>query len=151
MFHEGLTAGEMASRLGGDVTRSAVLGKLHRLELKRDDNRAIRILRTKHGIAAASKRPRAARRARFVPPYVGEPKVPATNPDPLPDPSEAYRCEIMDLTNDKCRWIVSTGYPAVFCGAPGCDVDRGAPYCSFHWQIAYQPPRSRVAEPSRAV
>jgi hypothetical protein len=68
---------------------------------------------------------------------------------PAPEPSPEFHCEIMALTNEKCRWIVSTGYPAVFCGVPGCDVDRGVPYCQHHAQIAYQPSRVRVAEPSQ--
>jgi hypothetical protein len=67
---------------------------------------------------------------------------------PAPEPSPEFHCEIMDLTNEKCRWVVSTGYPAVFCGTPGCDVGRGVPYCGAHCRLAYDRRRDRGPSPT---
>jgi len=150
LWTDGLSASQIAASLG-EVTRNAVIGKIHRLGLS---GRA----RTGQPMVAAPQKakPAAAVMRRTVRPTVAavgntalaaEP-VYAAAPRPEPEPQLAevvpigQRVTIMMLTEQTCRWPIgdpgSEGF--TFCGRRS---DTGIPYCTPHARIAYQPAERR--------
>lgn len=148
LWGEGLSASQIASALGGGVTRNAVIGKVHRLGLSG---------RAKPGAAAAS-RPAKARPAAAAAPLEGG-RTPPRDPELLMRPTavvadrwggngesveipESQRVSIMELRDSTCRWPL--GDPSkpdfAFCGGRAV---AGLPYCSHHCRIAYQPAAER--------
>ncbi len=147
-WSQGVTAQRIARELGGGISRSAVLGKIHRLgfaelsprawvsrsHLKRGGGRRIsqqlRGERLLGGIFAAQ---------HWLPPawvieakpYVDDPRVDANIP-------LAQRRSLLELTAGACRWPV--GDPShpdfFFCGA---EALRGELYCATHRARAYRP------------
>jgi GcrA cell cycle regulator len=126
-FAAGLTCRQIAAEIG--VSRNAVIGKLSRLGLTRDD---------KPCPEARQKKAAKGRRARSVPRlqyeilrtvYEGEPAIGA------PVVSE-HRCSLFELSNARCRWPVSMEEePFAFCGNTPID---GLPYCPGHTRLAYR-------------
>lgn len=121
LWAEGLSASQIA-RTMGDVTRNAVIGKVHRLGLS--------------GRATTSRKDRVRR---------------ATIPKPQPKPVVAEPVSVkeatlpggdfatvMTLNGVMCRWPI--GDPGAsdfhFCGNA---VEDGGPYCPGHAELAYQP------------
>ena len=155
LWSEGLSASQIASELG-EVTRNAVIGKVHRLGLSG---------RTKAATPApAPARPRTEAK-RPDRPEANRPQRPATigntalaqdldeAPEEAPAPAPApavqdnvvamgQRCTIMQLTESTCRWPL--GEPGTenfhFCGGK---ANPGMPYCQTHARIAYQPVQDR--------
>ncbi len=128
LWSEGLTAAAIATRLDG-LSRSAVLGKVHRLRLRADKAAAASAAKVKPaGQGSAETAP--ARRRRGGP----RRKHPQTA-------STAVRQHktLFELTNKTCRW--PHGQPGVsnffFCGAPEADLEQGIPYCAQHMRRAY--------------
>lgn len=103
-------ADELSSKFGAAVSRSAVLGKVHRLGL------AGRI---------GTETSRRSNRNRLPLPAAADAAIPI-----------CQRKSILDLDSQSCRWPV--GDPAepnfFFCGAPPLP---GKPYCGLHAGIAY--------------
>jgi GcrA cell cycle regulator len=144
LWGEGLSASQIAAELGG-ITRNAVIGKVHRLGLS---GRA-------KSPAAAAARPRKARAHT----HLMRVARPATRGNTAlahaydfeqeqePEPVDnviplGQRRTILDLTEDTCRWPIgdpgSTDF--FFCGG---QAGTGAPYCSYHSRVAYQPAGDR--------
>ncbi len=153
LWSDGLSASQIAGELG-NVTRNAVIGKVHRLGLSG---------RAKN--PAGSSAPRPARKApvrtpshpmsgspgmtrganalapQFAPDAEVEPKA-------APAPAEevvvpfSERVSIMDLREYMCRWPMGDPTTAEFrfCGARSA---TGLPYCGYHARIAYQPAADR--------
>lgn len=163
LWAEGLSASQIAAQLGG-VSRNAVIGKVHRLNLPG---------RAKSGGAIATARPAAAKRP--AAPAAPRPQTftarPAaapsrtanrntapssmkdefeTNEFPMHDYSasanasvpNARRLALTELTERTCKWPV--GDPLTddfhFCG---CEASESSPYCKFHAKMAYQPVSER--------
>lgn len=131
MWAEGVTASTIAARIGA-VSRSAVIGKLHRLGLTgtqpRRDGRPHRN-RPKHSMKRAEPR-----------------KVKASaklhlREEPLPPAAETdiARVSMDDSTDKLCKWPcaefkdMSTPF---YCG---CAVTPGLPYCEHHARRAFRP------------
>src|SRR5690348_14545773 len=154
LWTDGLSASQIAAELG-NVTRNAVIGKVHRLGLSG---------RAKDAKPAASvaARPRKATRAPSAPTPIAPP--PHVNnvvlaPIPMPPVTQepvAYveddvaipmseRVTIMDLRESMCRWPMGdpTKPEFRFCGARSI---TGLPYCTHHARIAYQPVADRKRE-----
>lgn len=147
LWQEGLSASQIAGRLGG-VTRNAVIGKVHRLGLS--------------GRATTSRmkssRPRAraatARRAQQKPPNFRQLGNPAfrglyqSDVEPfVPAPEEidiplAERKNLQDLMENDCRWPIGDPQHDEF---HFCNRGKvpGLPYCEFHAKRAFQPPQAR--------
>jgi GcrA cell cycle regulator len=125
LWAEGETAAAIAARLG-DLSRSAVLGKVYRLRLG----------------ASASIRP-AAKNAKAREPSAGlarRRKGGKRKPQPqVPSPMGRHGRTLLELNNETCRW--PHGRPGTdkffFCGAVGADLERGVPYCPRHMRRAY--------------
>ncbi|TBB57043.1 GcrA cell cycle regulator [Rhizobium ruizarguesonis] len=120
LWAEGLSASQIAAHLGG-VSRNAVVGKIHKLQLP--------------GRAGAG---------RIVPRQTS-----ASNFDKLL-PRQARvvvpiskKLAVHQLTERVCHWPVGDPLTAdfSFCGA---DAPENSPYCVYHQRLAYQPRGSRT-------
>jgi GcrA cell cycle regulator len=154
LWTDGLSASQIAAELG-NVTRNAVIGKVHRLGLS---GRA----KDAKPAGSAAARPRKATRAPSAPapiapqphnnnvvlapiptqPVAEEPVVFADDDIAIP---MSERVTIMDLRESMCRWPMGdpTKPEFRFCGARSI---TGLPYCNHHARIAYQPVADRKRE-----
>jgi GcrA cell cycle regulator len=154
LWTDGLSASQIAAELG-NVTRNAVIGKVHRLGLSG------RAKDAKPVSAAAPQRPRKVARTPSAPapiapqphsnvviapialqPMMEEPEVLAEDDMAVP---MSERVTIMDLRESMCRWPMGdpTKPEFRFCGARSI---TGLPYCTHHARIAYQPVADRKRE-----
>lgn len=124
MAREGSSATEIGELL--QCSRNAVIGAAHRNRIH---------LR----VASGTPRPPKIRQRK---PAVHAPRpLPIEKPEPPPAPSQP--CDLLELTNYSCRWILSPdGPPYLFCGALDADLDGGRPYCRAHSRMAYVPRRA---------
>ena len=147
---EGLSASQVAQRLG-EVTRNAVIGKVHRLGLSgRATTTRMKSVRPRRRIAGGNRRPKLNRAGTFGNNGLKGPY----NPSALQKSNSGYqdyeelviplneRRYIETLTESSCRWPI--GDPQEkdfhFCN---CDKIPGSPYCEFHSSIAFQPATAR--------
>lgn len=146
LWTEGFSASQIAAEIG-NVSRNAVIGKIHRLGLCRDKDprksaprRQVRAAKPQMTRVVS-----AARRSNVVP---VSPFERAEEVDPAVDhfvPPE-QRVSMMELNDATCRWPV--GDPQAedfyFCGG---QPRAGAPYCAHHARIgttsAYDRRRTR--------
>jgi GcrA cell cycle regulator len=135
-FAAGLSCREIAADIG--VSRNAVIGKISRLNLTRD-NEPRRIVRNDE-----AKR----RRTKSVPRlqyqmlrqlYDGDRRT--AEPETI---SSEHRCSLLELSEQRCRWPISTPGTDDFCFCGNLPLD-GLPYCAGHTRIAYRP-RQRLAQ-----
>ena len=146
LWQEGLSASQIAGRLGG-VTRNAVIGKVHRLGLSgRATTSRMKSHRPRRPAAAAQKRlakPRFAQvgNTALRALYQGdaEPYAPPVEELVIPEKERKY---ITTLTESCCRWPIGDPQHADFhfCGKGKV---TGLPYCEFHARRAFQPPQAR--------
>jgi len=135
-FEAGLSCRAIAVDIG--VSRNAVIGKLSRLGLTR-----VKVIGEPR-----PKRPAKGRAGKSVPRLqyrmlqaLYEEQQPAADAPVV----SAQRCSLFELSNERCRWPISTPGAAdfCFCGNPPLD---GLPYCIGHTRLAYRPgSRQRVA------
>lgn len=115
LWREGYTARQIAEKLGGEVTRNAVIGKANRLGLSKPSKSSV------------------SRQQRRQQRDVTAPKLEAP---------KGQRATIFTLTASTCRWPI--GDPGDtdfhFCGAK---CSSGQPYCDYHAAMAYQAPQPR--------
>jgi len=150
MWGHGFSASEIATRLGGGLSRNAVIGKAHRLKLSagasplRASRDANRLPLPGEAIPAV----RAVSRKRvMLRPLPVLPVPPASTVKKLAV-KESYRSSVDDIKRSEgiavtkagerqCRWPV--GDPRSpdfrFCG---CQVYETLPYCIDHARVAYQ-------------
>lgn len=153
LWADGLSAGQISTRLGG-VTRSAVLGKVHRLGLMgRTKQRATvpaqRLPRVRvryvH-LAPKPKRPRQVFTAVECPPaamtQIQVVRAIASRVSEETGIPAALRIDLLDLRECMCRWPI--GDPKEesfhFCGRAKADLIS---YCDAHARIAYAPSARR--------
>ena len=128
-FEAGLSCREIADRIG--VSRNAVIGKISRLNLKRQ--KAIGAVRSKDAARDPKGRPALRFRRQFLRaiPLVDEPVAPET---PVHD---GHTCSLFELSAQTCRWPLSTPGADDFCFCGNRPVD-GLPYCAGHSRLAYR-------------
>ncbi len=124
LWRGGLSAGQIAIALGGGVTRNAVIGKIHRLGLKRRaDTRPA---------APVARRP-----AKVTPARTPEPvhAPPAEIPAPPPAEHRTGPVSLLELRDGECRYpIGDPGTPSFgFCGSRVHEA--GASYCAKHHRL----------------
>lgn len=124
LWREGKTADQIARDLANGISRSAVLGKVHRMGLS--SGRAVATVKSDVRPKAAPTRPIA----------------PAPFEDPVPSPERGLTT-LGSVRRCECRWPFGDPGSAAFslCGRP---VARGV-YCRRHAQIAYRPARETAA------
>ncbi len=148
LWAEGLSASQIAGRLK-KVTRSAVLGKVHRLGLGGRATTARKTIsiteaRIAQSFAQRSEKKRTQTKSKFNPAYYYQTGT-ATEPEPYippPEPIDVPICErktLQELEEDHCRWPI--GDPQIpdfrFCGRQKIP---GLSYCSDHQKCAYVSP-----------
>lgn len=146
LWESGLTASQIAEKLGGGISRNAVIGKAHRLELKSrpspvkggDDaaTSAAPAVTTKAPAKAAAAVPAAAPEPVAAKP-VPEIVRPRVAPRPIAVPAKSGKTTLLELSDKVCKWPI--GHPGEadfhFCGKPS---NPGFPYCLDHCAQAYQ-------------
>jgi GcrA cell cycle regulator len=145
LWEAGLSASQIAAEIG-NVTRNAVIGKVHRLGLSG---------RAKSPSSSSVPRPRKTRPAQHMmrisrPVARGNTALahafdmeletaPVLHDNVVP---MSQRKSLLELTEDTCHWPV--GDPAsadfFFCGGKSL---ASLPYCAHHSRIAYQPATDR--------
>ncbi len=151
LWTEGLSASQIANRLG-NVTRNAVIGKVHRLGLSgRATTSRVKSIRPKKRVAKTSNktmRPKyaGATGASAKPNFGGlepmaKPELPTSNYVELFIPLEE-RKSILELKECSCRWPIGdpTDDDFHFCGR---NKVPGTPYCEYHGSIAFNPMHTR--------
>jgi GcrA cell cycle regulator len=143
----GASCSQIAAELG-DVSRNAVIGKLHRLGLSGPPRPKER--------AARQARPQARRAPERKPARPTRPLLPEQFYQPLSKRDLAAPhmrpCSLLELTDCMCRFPIGVpGAPDfLFCGANAAvrfdryRRPRFLPYCAFHAHIAYVPMIERV-------
>ena len=167
LWTEGLSASQIAGRLGAGVTRNAVIGKVHRLNLSG---------RVQQQRAQQPRQPRKQREPSLAPraggtgggasvmggslpslPTAGTSALkpmmradlhirPASVPEPQPlrlvDQQKDGRVTILHLSDKTCKWPIGDPGSEEFCFC-GHGPRDGSPYCEYHARLAYQPIQDR--------
>ncbi|MCG7394770.1 GcrA family cell cycle regulator [Microvirga sp. ACRRW] len=153
LWTDGLSASQIAAELG-NVTRNAVIGKVHRLglsgrakDVKATPSAPRARKATRAPSAPAPIAPQAHNNVVLAPiplQPVREQPVMVAEEDDLAIPM-SERVTIMDLRESMCRWPMGdpTKPEFRFCGARSI---TGLPYCTHHARIAYQPVADRKRE-----
>jgi GcrA cell cycle regulator len=149
LWAQGETAAVIAARLGG-LSRSAVLGKIHRLRLdtvatkpNKQSGRTAKPAKKRGSRAKAAGAASRARPSLTVADFFARRRRGARD-GAMQKPPEAVSSHktLFELTNNTCRW--PHGRPGsgtfFFCGAAGADLERGIPYCERHMRRAYTVP-----------
>jgi GcrA cell cycle regulator len=136
LWAAGETAQAIATRLG-DISRSAVLGKIFRLRLCP---------------AETGKKPNANAAAPHTSETITRRRGGSIEREELPNAkAERKGKTLFELTNACCRWPYRR--PGTeryfFCGAAGADLAGGTPYCARHMKRAYLVPPPRGVETRR--
>ncbi|ALE03364.1 GcrA family cell cycle regulator [Bartonella ancashensis] len=154
-WNDGLSASQIAAQLG-NVSRNAVIGKVHRLKLPGRGKTTQSVSRAQKNQADVSSSTSRINRAvspiasvnaassnvgttdlnvELVDDDVAKGDVFAKSDVVVPI---ARHLNLLQLSENTCRWPV--GDPLLsdfhFCGA---DSGEGSPYCTFHAKIAFQP------------
>jgi len=157
LWTEGLSASQIAGRLGNGVTRNAVIGKVHRLNLSgRVQQQRVAQPRAPRKQREPSLAPRAggsmpsmptAGSSALKPMMRAETHVrPAAIPEPQPlrlvDLPKDGRVTILHLSDKTCKWPIGDPGSEEFCFC-GHGPREGSPYCEYHARLAYQPMQDR--------
>ena len=160
LWTEGLSASQIAGRLGAGVTRNAVIGKVHRLNLSgRVQQQRTAQPRTPRKQREPSLAPRAGGNGGGLPslPTAGSTALkpmmraethvrPASLPEPQPlrlvDLPKDGRVTILHLSDKTCKWPIGDPGSEEFCFC-GHGPRDGSPYCEYHARLAYQPLQDR--------
>ncbi len=111
LWQKGLSASNIAETLGG-VSRNAVLGKIHRLELPKRKQKACMV-----------KKKRAPKVSTYQKPLKPKQRI----EEPVIDGTEKT---ILDIRDGECRCCVSgEGADMLMCAKP---VAIGSPWCEYH-------------------
>ena len=144
LWADGLSASQIAAQLG-NITRNAVIGKVHRLGLS---GRA-------KSPSTSAPRPRKPRSASHML-RISRPSMRGNTalahayemelePDPVPYDNVipiGQRRTLLELNEDTCRWPIGDPGSAEFFFCGGNTV-TSLPYCAYHSRVAYQPAGSR--------
>jgi GcrA cell cycle regulator len=144
LWADGLSASQIAAQLG-NITRNAVIGKVHRLGLS---GRA-------KSPSSSAPRPRKPRSASHML-RISRPSMRGNTalahayemelePDPVPYDNVipiGQRRTLLELNEDTCRWPIGDPGSAEFFFCGGNTV-TSLPYCAYHSRVAYQPAGAR--------
>jgi GcrA cell cycle regulator len=131
-FEAGLSCREIAADIG--VSRNAVIGKLSRLNLTR--GRACDERRSERRAARPPRGSRTVPRLQYemLAAIYGDSDG-TVAPQPI---DETNRCSLLELSENRCRWPISTPGAEDFCFCGNVTPD-GQPYCPGHRRLAYRP------------
>ena len=141
LWSEGLSASQIAKRLG-DVTRNAVIGKVHRLGLEpraKPQRKNIAVGQLEGGILSVSYSGNLAFKETSIEDieYTKNHDMLHSNIHSLDQGSDQFAVTILNLTENQCKW--PQGDPGTedfhFCGHQPLS---GMPYCEHHAKKAYK-------------
>ncbi|HWW48137.1 MAG TPA: GcrA family cell cycle regulator [Xanthobacteraceae bacterium] len=147
LWEAGHSASQIAAELG-NVTRNAVIGKVHRLGLSGRAKAATasvprqrKATRPVQHIVRTAARPVARGNTALAQVFEVEVEADAIAYDNNVVPM-GQRISILELNDSTCRWPIGDPGAAdfAFCGGK---TTTGLPYCSYHCRIAYQPVSDR--------
>ena len=156
LWTEGHSASQIAAKLGMGVTRNAVIGKVHRLNLSG---------RATQPRSSEPRTPRKTREPSHPGRPMGAPSMPRagntvlkqfpraeaqprqiTLPEPKPlrlvDLPKDGRITILHLSDKTCKWPIGDPGAEDFCFC-GHGPRDNSPYCEYHARLAYQPVQDR--------
>jgi GcrA cell cycle regulator len=154
LWSEGLSASQIAGRLGQGVSRNAVIGKVHRLGLagrapstRTATPRTSKIADAVRGTARNGSAPTLAGSAALKTAYRPAPlarAIPLVEPKPLIllDLPKGGHITILQLSDKTCRWPIGDPGTEGFCFC-GHGPKVNSVYCEYHYERAYQPPPER--------
>jgi GcrA cell cycle regulator len=147
----GLSCSQIATEMSGGITRNAVIGKVHRLNLSgRVERVTPEVLERRRERERERNRKSMARRRMVVDrPPRNEPKHVLPYAGSLDIPFVELRPFMCEQINE-CRFIEADepGPDYRACGNP--TTAAGAPWCAHHRRIAHLPPRTRTFTTSRS-
>jgi GcrA cell cycle regulator len=145
LWADGLSASQIAAELGG-ITRNAVIGKVHRLQLSgraKPSSSVPRIRKPRASTGVMRPRMRFQGNTALAPDYAREA---APDLDPIANVIPiGPRVSITELNESTCRWPVGDPGAEDF-GYCGAKPKAGVVYCPYHARIAYQPLADRRRE-----
>jgi GcrA cell cycle regulator len=134
LYREGLSASQIAAQLGG-TSRSAVIGKLHRIGLVGGGTAKRKTVRKTDPSGVKRPRPQTESTSRSQ----TIKQLLKTEALPTPKSEDVARVSLLDLEPHHCRW--PAGDPVQgFCG---CQKVPGLPYCEGHAKRAYRTETAR--------
>ena len=157
LWQDGLSASQIAGRLGAGVTRNAVIGKVHRLNLSgraqqpraatpRPPRKAREPSLPGHSGTSTPSMPTAGNSALKMQPRAEMQQRPAPLAEPQPlrlvDLPKDGRVTILHLSDKTCKWPIGDPGAEDFCFC-GHGPREGSPYCEYHARLAYQPLQDR--------
>lgn len=144
MYIDGASASKIAAEIG--KSRSAVIGKAHRLNLHKEFPRPRSVKRPRRPQhITLSSRTTTPKNKPFPKMISKVPISPSFVAEPVPPPELAMRHTIYMLSDKTCRFPINhPGSPDFyFCGHK---PKEQSVYCPYHSTIAYQSPEQRIAE-----
>jgi GcrA cell cycle regulator len=128
-FEAGLSCRQIADRIG--VSRNAVIGKISRLNLRRE--KAVGVVR-KDAARGSPRRPGSGFRRHFLRAVMIDEPAETAEEAPV---HNGHTCSLFELSAETCRWPISTPGAADFCFCGNPPVG-GLPYCAGHSRLAYR-------------
>lgn len=129
LWGQAIVAREIGEALG--VSRNAILGKVHRLELPQRKRTPAQHPKNR---IPSKPRPRPSRAiVRIAPP-------PKPLPPPPLEPPLSRNIRLVDLESNQCRFIAGEPRDATYCGH---QTRGGSKWCAYHFGVVYQPPQIR--------
>ena len=132
-WQKGLTASQIATKIGEGITRNAVIGKAHRLKLEartvsKRSSTTTSDVKLENNVEI--KQEKLSRKARFKSLLLDKNFEPE-NP-----------IKLTELTDDTCRWPIGHPYEKdfYFCGRKPLEK---FPYCNLHVLYAFQPKNAK--------
>lgn len=153
LWADGYTSSQIAADLGGGVTRSAVIAKIHRMGCQELGGK-----RTRHGEGrsnGAAKPPRPKKRRQNMtftqrgvssPPGKALDEMARVEAERIAATPPSERLRLLDLTNEHCRFPIGDPQDEgfFFCGAK---PKEGRVYCEFHTRLAFTGAPNPAARP----
>ncbi len=152
LWADGLSASQIAAELGG-VSRNAVIGKVHRLNLpgraksggSSSSRKRVASSRGSYGARTSAPRstPRTAGATALKQDVIAD-AIAEVDTRPIEDVVVpiSRRLPLTELTEKTCKWPIGDPLQEdfYFCGV---DCDDNAPYCTYHARLAFQPAAER--------
>jgi GcrA cell cycle regulator len=151
LFEQGFSFGRIAEQFGDGTTRSAVIGRAHRLGLRVRDaaSKIIReakrypavrapALKVKPRLTAFGTEPKNGLAGLARLPKRKNPRPEISRPEP-PLAPESRLLTLLEIEHSHCKWPVGDPRQETF---RYCAADRNAdqPYCAYHWHVAHREP-----------